>query len=81
MWEKIKDRTKWLLLPCIILLTIYAPLELTRIIVINCFIRRLYVDIVPMWEFIAELILLWGFYIGAMVIVCWLIKKLRMKGK
>lgn len=50
----------------IIVLTLYAPIELTRIIVVNEF--RLHLSDIPHWQFILELCFFWGAYIAAMVI-------------
>ena len=50
----------------VILLTIYAPIELTRVI-INEFVLNLHTT--SHWQFIAELSILWSFYVSAMVII------------
>ena len=60
------ERVLVVLLVC--LLTIYAPLELTRMIVLEVFILRLHPSI-PNWNFLVELGFLWIFYIAGMVVV------------
>jgi len=50
----------------ICLLTIYAPLELTRCIIIGAFIARVWADTTPL---IIELSLMWLGYIFAMVFI------------
>lgn len=50
----------WLIL--IILLTIYAPLELSRLIIA-------YLNHTFHWQSIAELVFLWSFYVAAIVII------------
>lgn len=59
-------RLLFTLLVC--LLTIYAPVELTRVIVINELIQNIHPEISP-WQFIAELVFLWVLYAGAMALV------------
>jgi len=56
----------WLLLIC--LLTIYAPLELTRVIIVDLEATVRYWNI-PAWQFILEICFIWSFYIAGMVIV------------
>lgn len=56
----------WLLL--IILLTIYAPLELTRVIIANELVLNLH-PLIPSWQFIAELGVFWTLYVAGMVII------------
>ncbi len=57
---------------CIAGLTILAPLELSRVIVTDAFIRKLYEDT---WRFIFELAVIWIFYLGAIVLVYRLTRK------
>ena len=59
-------RVLWLL--SIFALTAYPILELTRLIVLDAFIRDLYPEI-PRGTFIFELVVMWVFYISGMVIV------------
>lgn len=49
-------------------LTVYAPIELTRLIVIGELIQNIHPEIAP-WQFITELIILWTFYIWAMFFI------------
>lgn len=58
-------RSLWLIL--IIVLTIYAPLELTRVIVINALINHIYDR--PEWQFVAEIAMFWALYVIGMVLV------------
>ena len=58
---------KYLLMLLICLLTIYAPLELTRVIVINALVNKIWA--IPAWQFILEISLQWALYVTAMIIV------------
>ena len=55
----------WTLLICA--LTIYAPIELTRVIVISALIKDTWVR--PDWQFILEIVLLWVMYLVGMFLV------------
>ena len=52
----------------ICLLTVYAPIELTRAIIINEIILNLHPSI-PTWQFVAEIGVIWTLYMVAMVII------------
>lgn len=58
-------RILWIIL--VVLCTVYAPIELTRVIVINELILDLHA--IPHWQFIAELTVFWNFYVAGIVIV------------
>jgi len=70
---------KLLLLALIIFLTIYAPIELTRVIIVNEFVLRLHPDM-SIWGFTLELIEFWSFYVIAMVII-WRLLNVKQKGR
>lgn len=53
----------WLIMCLIILLTIYAPIELTRIIIRDMF------PVYPKGEFVFEIAFLWLCYLSAMITV------------
>ena len=56
----------WLLL--ILLLTLYAPLELTRLIMGSKEIWSIQWGI-PVWQFMLEIALIWIFYLVGMLVV------------
>ena len=56
----------WILLIC--LLTVYAPLELTKVILVDLELTSAYWG-VPVWQFILEVCLIWIMYIVGMTIV------------
>jgi len=59
---------KWLWLALISLLTIYAPLELANLIVVNELILRSHPH-TPSWQFLLEIALFWLFYLAGMFLV------------
>lgn len=60
------EKALWLLL--ILCLTIYAPIELTRLIVEGNFVWMVHPDI-PRWEYGAEIAILWVLYIAGLALV------------
>jgi len=64
-------RILWTLLIC--LLTIYAPLELTKGILDNLELTSAYWDI-PVWQFMLEIALFWIMYLVGIILVY---KKIR----
>ena len=59
---------QYLLLVLVCVLTVYAPLELTRVIVLSELILRLHPEI-EVWQFILEIALIWVLYFTGMAIV------------
>jgi len=62
-----------LLTLAICLFTLYPPVELTRVIIINELILDAHPTI-PSWEFVLELCLFWLGYVTGIVIVGWRIR-------
>ena len=60
------------------LLTLYAPLELTRVILNSLDIWVPYWGI-PVWQFILEIALFWVMYLAGMVIVYRVLKRKGVK--
>ena len=63
---------KALLFLFIVLLTIYPPIELTRVILVDLELTCAYWGI-PIWQFILEICFIWTFYLTAMALVSRLI--------
>lgn len=57
---------KWLKLALVCFLTLYAPIELTRVIIQFAFVKRLWAG---GWEFEFEIVFIWVCYISAMALV------------
>ncbi len=67
--------SKWIyLLPP---LTLYAPYELTRIIIDWEFVNHMHTATRPLWQYACEIIFIWLCYILAMFITFKLVGKLR----
>jgi len=63
-----EKRMRIVLLLLVILLTMYAPIELTRCIILNELILRLHPK-VSVETFVFEIAFLWNFYLTGMMIV------------
>ena len=55
----------WVLLIC--LLTVYAPIELTWVIIDHEFIHNL--SAIPKWQFVAEMSIFWVFYMIGLIVI------------
>ena len=71
MNQKIRKEARLICL--IIVLTIYSPIELTRVIIVNEIIFRFYENI-PVWRFMFECAFIWIFYLSAVLVL------LKLKG-
>lgn len=76
-----KKRILKKLSPLVCVLTVYAPIEITRIIVINEHIRNIHTDTRPLWQFTTEIIFIWVSYVLAMVLVYMLVRAVGIEVK
>jgi len=60
-------RILWMLFIC--LLTVYAPIELTKVILVDLELTSAYWG-VPVWQFTLEVCLIWTLYLAGMIVVC-----------